>query len=240
MDGGDRGAHDRGRAVRGRAGLAGLRSARPVPPAWQPAARASHPDLGPLPLQAQPLRQVPRRQHLHRRAQQPMMEIYTNMAWPDDPYRTGQQLYPRPAPRLAAFTLESSPARGSLMTTSAAIVYLPAAPHPAGDRHRADPDVRIPRGQHHRRRRGGRPSRSRRPRPDPGPPPCSDIDRVHAVQRTRRPADAGRDHAARPVRRPGGMGRPPHASPGEGGHVRLPRRPAGPAIPGRRLPSQFP
>lgn len=53
------------------------------------------------------------------------MEIYTNMAWPDDPYRTGQQLYPRPAPRLAAFTLESSPARGSLMTTSAAIVYLP-------------------------------------------------------------------------------------------------------------------
>jgi hypothetical protein len=54
-----------------------------------------------------------------------MMEIYTNMAWPDDPYQTGQQLYPRPAPRLAAFTVESSPARGSLMTTSAAIVYLP-------------------------------------------------------------------------------------------------------------------
>jgi hypothetical protein len=53
------------------------------------------------------------------------MEIYTNMAWPDDPYRTGQQLYPRPAPRLAAFTVESSVARGSLMTTSAAVVYLP-------------------------------------------------------------------------------------------------------------------
>ena len=53
------------------------------------------------------------------------MHIYTNMAWPGDPYRTGQQLYPRPAPRLAAFTVESSPARGSLMTTSAAIVYLP-------------------------------------------------------------------------------------------------------------------
>jgi len=53
------------------------------------------------------------------------MQIYTNMAWPDDPYRTGQQLYPRPAPRLAAFAVESSRARGSLMTTSAAMVYLP-------------------------------------------------------------------------------------------------------------------
>ena len=53
------------------------------------------------------------------------MEIYTNMAWPGDPYRTGQQLYPRPAPRLAAFTVESIRARGSPMTTSAAIVYLP-------------------------------------------------------------------------------------------------------------------
>ncbi len=53
------------------------------------------------------------------------MEIYTNMAWPGDPYRTGQQLYPRPAPRLAAFTVESAQARGSMLATSAAIVYLP-------------------------------------------------------------------------------------------------------------------
>jgi hypothetical protein len=53
------------------------------------------------------------------------MQIYTNMAWPDDPYRTGQQLYPRPAPRLAAFTVESIRARSSPMTTAAAIVYLP-------------------------------------------------------------------------------------------------------------------
>jgi hypothetical protein len=53
------------------------------------------------------------------------MQIYTNMAWPDDPYRTGQQLYPRPAPRLAAFTVESSRTRGSRMTMSAAIVHLP-------------------------------------------------------------------------------------------------------------------
>ena len=57
------------------------------------------------------------------------MEIYTNMAWPDDPYRTGQQLYPRPAPRLAAFTVESSRARGSPTITSAAIVYLPLPLH---------------------------------------------------------------------------------------------------------------
>ena len=53
------------------------------------------------------------------------MQIYTNMAWPDDPYRTGQQLYPRPSPRLAAFTAESSRARGSPTITSAAIVHLP-------------------------------------------------------------------------------------------------------------------
>ena len=53
------------------------------------------------------------------------MQIYTNMAWPDDPYRTGQQLYPRAAPRLAAFTVESSRTRGSPTTTSAAVVYLP-------------------------------------------------------------------------------------------------------------------
>ncbi len=53
------------------------------------------------------------------------MQIYTNMAWPDDPYRTGQQLYRRPGPRLAAFTVESCQARGSVMTTAAAIVYLP-------------------------------------------------------------------------------------------------------------------
>ena len=53
------------------------------------------------------------------------MEIYSNMAWPDDPYRTGQQLYPRPAPRLVAFTVESSRARGFPAITSSATVYLP-------------------------------------------------------------------------------------------------------------------
>ncbi len=53
------------------------------------------------------------------------MHVYTNMAWPDDPYRTGQQLYRRPGPRLAAFTVESSRARGSAVTTATAIVHLP-------------------------------------------------------------------------------------------------------------------
>lgn len=52
------------------------------------------------------------------------MRTYTNMTWPDDPYRTGQQLYRRPVPRLAAFTARA--ARGGRLAPSAvAIVYLP-------------------------------------------------------------------------------------------------------------------
>jgi len=54
-----------------------------------------------------------------------MMRTYTNMAWPDDPYRTGQQLYPRPAPRLASFATGPPPARSNQAARSAAIVYLP-------------------------------------------------------------------------------------------------------------------
>jgi hypothetical protein len=53
------------------------------------------------------------------------MDTYTNMAWPGDPYRTGQLLYPRPAPRLAAFTAGPPAGWNPLMTASAAIVYLP-------------------------------------------------------------------------------------------------------------------
>ncbi|HEV2378077.1 MAG TPA: hypothetical protein VGS19_38675 [Streptosporangiaceae bacterium] len=49
------------------------------------------------------------------------MRTYTNLAWPQDPYRTGQQLYRSPAPRLAAFTVGC----GSGGSHSAAIVYLP-------------------------------------------------------------------------------------------------------------------
>src|SRR5262249_1854976 len=49
------------------------------------------------------------------------------MAWPDDPYRTGQQLFRRPGPRLAAFTAElAGPAEGGRrVALAAAVIYLP-------------------------------------------------------------------------------------------------------------------
>ncbi len=53
------------------------------------------------------------------------MLTYTNMAWPDDPYRTGQQLYRRPAPRLAAFTVERATTGRRPAPAAVAIVYLP-------------------------------------------------------------------------------------------------------------------
>lgn len=52
------------------------------------------------------------------------MRAYTNLAWPEDPYRTGQQLYRRPAPRLAAFSLART-GGGGPGCQAAAIVYLP-------------------------------------------------------------------------------------------------------------------
>jgi hypothetical protein len=54
------------------------------------------------------------------------MRTYTNLAWPEDPYRTGQQLYRRPPPRLAAVTMNRA-GDGSrrLACLSVAIVYLP-------------------------------------------------------------------------------------------------------------------
>ncbi|MGI8451095.1 MAG: hypothetical protein ACR2MP_28715 [Streptosporangiaceae bacterium] len=52
------------------------------------------------------------------------MLTYTNMTWPDDPYRTGQQLYRRPVPRLAAFAAEWA-AAGGPVPAAVAIVYLP-------------------------------------------------------------------------------------------------------------------
>jgi hypothetical protein len=52
------------------------------------------------------------------------MLTYTNMTWPDDPYRTGQQLYRRPVPRLAAFTAERT-AAGGRPASAVAVVYLP-------------------------------------------------------------------------------------------------------------------
>jgi hypothetical protein len=51
------------------------------------------------------------------------MRTYTNLAWPEDLYRTGQQLYRRPPPRLAAVT--TSRIGSSSVCRSVAIVYLP-------------------------------------------------------------------------------------------------------------------
>jgi len=53
------------------------------------------------------------------------MRSYTSLTWPDDPYRTGQQLYARPAPRLAAFTVIRAGNGSSPACRAAAIVYLP-------------------------------------------------------------------------------------------------------------------
>jgi hypothetical protein len=53
------------------------------------------------------------------------MRTYTNMTWPDDPYRTGQQLYHRPVPRLAAFTAGRAASGGRPAAAAVAIVYLP-------------------------------------------------------------------------------------------------------------------
>jgi hypothetical protein len=54
-----------------------------------------------------------------------VIHTYTNLAWPDDPYRASQQLYRRPSPMLAAFTV--LPPGQCPITAPAAIatVYLP-------------------------------------------------------------------------------------------------------------------
>jgi hypothetical protein len=54
-----------------------------------------------------------------------MIRTWTNLAWPDDPYRTGQQLYRRPVPRLAAFTTTQATDDSHPAAAAAAIVYLP-------------------------------------------------------------------------------------------------------------------
>ncbi len=53
------------------------------------------------------------------------MRTWTYLPWPDDPYRTGQQLYRRPAGRLAAFTTWPAVAGGQAVPLTTAIVYLP-------------------------------------------------------------------------------------------------------------------
>ncbi len=42
-----------------------------------------------------------------------MIRTYTNLVWPGDPYRTGQQLFRRPQPRLAAFSVRGVGGTGS-------------------------------------------------------------------------------------------------------------------------------
>lgn len=53
------------------------------------------------------------------------MRTYTNLTWPDDPYRTGQQLYRRPVPRLAAFTAGPTAPDDRQVPAAVAMVYLP-------------------------------------------------------------------------------------------------------------------
>lgn len=53
------------------------------------------------------------------------MRTWTNLTWPDDPYRTGQQLYRKPAPRLAAVTTWPAMTGGQAVPMTVAIVYLP-------------------------------------------------------------------------------------------------------------------
>lgn len=53
------------------------------------------------------------------------MRTYTNMAWPADPYRTGQQLFRRPAPRLAAFATGPAVGGSRYVPAVVATVYLP-------------------------------------------------------------------------------------------------------------------
>jgi len=53
------------------------------------------------------------------------MRTWTNLTWPDDPYRTGQQLYRRAGGRLAAFTTWPAVAGGQVVPATTAIVYLP-------------------------------------------------------------------------------------------------------------------
>jgi hypothetical protein len=53
------------------------------------------------------------------------MRTFTNLAWPDDPYRASQQLYRRPPPVLAAFTVMTVSRDGAAVPAAVAMVYLP-------------------------------------------------------------------------------------------------------------------
>jgi hypothetical protein len=53
------------------------------------------------------------------------MRTYTNMAWPDDPYRASQQLYRRPSPMLAAFAVMPPGQCPVTAPAAVAVAYLP-------------------------------------------------------------------------------------------------------------------
>jgi len=53
------------------------------------------------------------------------MHTYTNLAWPDDPYRASQQLYPRPSPMLAAFAVLPAGQCPIVAPAAVAVAYLP-------------------------------------------------------------------------------------------------------------------
>jgi hypothetical protein len=54
-----------------------------------------------------------------------VIDTRTNMTWLDDPYRTAQQLYRRPVPRLAAFAMDKTGADRGVAPAAVAVVYLP-------------------------------------------------------------------------------------------------------------------
>jgi hypothetical protein len=53
------------------------------------------------------------------------MRTFTNLAWPDDPYRASQQLYRRPPPMLAAFAVLTLPIGAAAVPAAVAVAYLP-------------------------------------------------------------------------------------------------------------------
>ena len=53
------------------------------------------------------------------------MRTYTNLAWPDDPYRASQQLYARPSPMLAAFAVLPAGQPALRAPAAVTVAYLP-------------------------------------------------------------------------------------------------------------------
>jgi hypothetical protein len=53
------------------------------------------------------------------------MRTFTNLVWPDDPYRASQQLYRRPSPMLAAFAVMTVSGDAAMVSAAMAVAYLP-------------------------------------------------------------------------------------------------------------------